>query len=193
MTHSDCLVRVMVYRLLALPRRLLSLLLAVIVVASVGAGSVVLSSPHGTALLSVVMPGHTYALRPEDMHRAARLTTAERQQAVDDCTRRASSWISLTKSFARAEARQTITERACDCIVNQVEDRGSKLQFAVAMEAIANAPWTGGRGISAATAKYKKVARNSGMSDIEFERAMEETRTVMEVAARTCIAHLRGR
>ncbi|HRK19599.1 MAG TPA: hypothetical protein PK970_11630 [Hyphomicrobiaceae bacterium] len=183
----------MVYKLLSIPRRLLSIVIVVMVIASVGAGSVVLSSPHGAALFSVVKPGHTFALRPEDMYRAARLTAAERQLAVDDCTARASSWISLTKSFARAEARQAATERACDCFVNQMEDRSSKLQFAVAMEAIANAPWTGGRGVSSATAKYRKIARNSGMSDVEYERAMVETRTVMDVAARTCIAHLRGR
>lgn len=183
----------MLYNLLALPRRLLSLVLVVLLISVIGAASAVVSSPNGAALFSVIKPGHNFALKPEDFHRAARLTALERQQAVNECVARASSWITLTKSRMRAEAREAATERACDCIVNQVEDRGSKFQFAVAMDAIANAPWSRGRGGIENSTKYRDAAYRSGMTPVDYKRALTETYAVMDAAARTCIDHLRGR
>lgn len=174
--------------LLGLSRQVVFYLTGLAVLSIAVALVIVFRNPTGAAFVSLLNPAKTVELKPTDMFRAARLTADERERAVADCTARASKWMALSN----ASSKYSSAERRCDCFVNQVEDRGSKLQFAVAMDALANFSWDhSARAIERST-KYRAVALKSGMSEIEYQRALTDTVSIVTTSAQTCMRHLTG-
>jgi hypothetical protein len=143
----------------------------------------------------------TLNLSSTDVHGSARLTRNERDAAVALCISKVvhtpiSSGGTIRISGTVSDLRKKRTEEAtpaCDCVINQVEDRSSKLQFLMVMDAIAKANTLFFRRGSPEFSRFWDHAQKAGMNYGEFQAAGRQIERIMASTIDTCSKHLSGR
>lgn len=141
------------------------------------------------------------AMTSRDVHGSARLSADERKAHVDNCIGQKRrlvatfSWIKRINSGGTSKLPDELDRYVppfCECLVNQVEDRGSKMQLLMAMSALEQVgltPWsTQGPDFSA----FRAAAKRHGMSGGAFEHVHTETRQIHASAAKLCVRHVRN-
>jgi hypothetical protein len=119
---------------------------------------------------------------------ALRLTKAERDSHISVC--RGSGVLQLNSrviTAAMIAAARSEVATACDCLVNQIEDRTNKLQFTMIMTAIKEM-----RG-NKSQAQFKgdlpavrQAATESGITASEYRDAFAEVPSIIEAAVEYC-------
>ncbi len=132
------------------------------------------------------------SLSRKDVFGSARLTGSERADGVATCNRRIGEF-----SFAmvRIKRRMNDTEsdrarRFCDCFVNQVEDRSSRMQYAMAMTVLAKGYSIQSPRSFPVFGDYKTAARKHGMSGEDFETMRRELGRSMVQSAEQCVLNM---
>lgn len=131
-------------------------------------------------------------LSRKDVYGSARLTTAQRADGVSTCHRRISGFAFVFSSRGKSQRAELDgpVRRFCDCLVNQVEDRSSAMQYAMAMTVLAKGYAVADYRRFPAFAEYKAAARNHGMSGDEFETMRRELGRSLTQSAEQCVEHM---
>jgi hypothetical protein len=129
----------------------------------------------------------------KDVFGSARLTPAERTDGVATCHRRITglAFVFASRGKSRRADLDQNVRRFCDCFVNQVEDRSSLMQYAMAMTVLAKGYAIRDYRSFPAFADYKSAARSHGMSADDFETMRRELGRSLTHAAEQCVENLR--
>lgn len=135
-----------------------------------------------------------------DVHGSARLTRAERADAERMCVNKVISHGFLRRGNINVQGsvksmKQKLEHEAapvCDCIVNQFEDRSSKMQFVMLMDGLNQANAVSRKFTPANVEKYWDVAQKNGMKRGDFEAAGRMIVTIARSSIVTCEKHLTG-
>lgn len=146
-------------------------------------------------------PSTSFNLTYDDIYGNARLTQSERGAAVDLCiTKAVNAPISggATSINLRGSISTLRKKRAeeigpmCDCVVNQIEDRSSKMQFLMVMDAVAQTNTLFGRRNPPNFRRYWEQAQKLGMSKNGFHETTRQMDLILSSTFKTCVRHLSG-
>ena len=151
---------------------------------------VAVSRYDGTASASPVLSASD--LSRKDVFGSARLSVGERSNGVEICHRRLTE---LSFAFARVKRTKNESEidkarRFCDCFANQVEDRSSRMQYAMAMTVLAKGYAIASPRSFPAFNEYKTAAGKHGMSADEFETMRRELGRSLTQSAEQCAMNM---
>ena len=132
------------------------------------------------------------SLTRKDVFGSARLSAAERANGVEICNRRITefSFATVRLKRTRNESQLDQARRFCDCFANQVEDRSSRMQYAMAMTVLSKGYSIRDHGRFPAFADYKAVARKHGMSGDDFDAMRRELGRSMAQSAEQCVMNM---
>lgn len=128
----------------------------------------------------------------KDVFGSVRLTAAERASGVETCNRRFDVF-SAAQSQARRKQNLGVTEparRFCECFVNQIEDRSSRLQYAMAMTVLDKGYLFSSPNAFGTFQKYKSAAERHGMSADDIETMRRDLGSSMKMAAEQCARNM---
>jgi PBP1b-binding outer membrane lipoprotein LpoB len=114
-----------------------------------------------------------------------RLSKAEREGHIKDCRNsgvlRFNTRVINAAVFAAAREQKA---SACDCIVNQLEDRTNKLQFTMIMAAVKGA--SANKGLQGEHPHVRSAAMQSGISPADYKSAQSDLPAIIMAAAEYC-------
>lgn len=150
--------------------------LAVLAVASCG-----LKACNDAGTLDAVPPGQLFA--------ATSLSAQERKEHIRSLNWRVSVLVNTMLEKGQPKPSPDVIEELCECVVDNLQDRTSLLQFTMAMNAIKNT----GFGAKPDLSSYRKLAISKGMSKVEFEQQAQELARHLVSMAENCMRRLGGR
>ncbi len=134
------------------------------------------------------------SLSRKDVFGSARLTASERASGVEVCNRRITEFSFATVRLKRTKKESELDKarRFCDCFANQVEDRSSRMQYAMAMTVLSKGYSIRDHARFPAFADYKAASRKHGMSGEDFDAMRRELGRSMIQSAEQCALNMMG-
>lgn len=163
--------------------------------------ALILMATGGTALFSSctrdgVAARQAETLTRQDVFGSARLSAAERTRHAAHC---ASNKDKLAAAFGisrrltdearkrRADDIYQFVPAFCECFVNQVEDRGSRMQVLMAMSLVEQAGMLFSQPSYGA---FRRAALKAGMTDEQYDAARAEFQRISVRSAELCANHV---
>lgn len=133
--------------------------------------------------------GALNAIPPGQLFAATNLSAIERKEHIRSLNWRVSVLVSAMYEKGHAKPAPDVIEELCECVVDNLQDRTSLLQFTMAMDAIKNS----GFGAKPDLSSYRKLAISKGMSKAEFEHQARDLARHVASMAENCMRRLGGR
>lgn len=146
-------------------------------------------SNSGTTAVASPSPDN---LTRKDVFGSARLSASERANGIEICNRRITEFSFATVRLKRTKKESDLEKahRFCDCFANQVEDRSSRMQYAMAMTVLSKGYSIRDNARFPAFAEYKAAARKHGMSGDDFETMRRELGRSLVQSAEQCVTNM---
>jgi hypothetical protein len=154
--------------------------------------------PSSTAALSAL--GAQSDLQSFDLAGSARLKGPERDGAIERCSKRSNTLAGPINMRGAGTVNLTSLRASiadfyrpfCDCFVNELEDRSSKMQFKMTMSLLDQAHDITRNGSVPEFANFRMVAAKHGMTSADFERARSQLHPIARASAGVCYSRLTG-
>lgn len=125
----------------------------------------------------------------DQLFSATSLTSAERKQQIRGLNWRLSTLAAASSRNKSRKPFEELIEELCECVVDNLQDRTTRLQFSMAIDAIKN----GGFQAKLDVARYRSVAAARGMSNAEFEQQTKEIYRHLQAVGSLCLSRFAGR
>jgi hypothetical protein len=118
---------------------------------------------------------------------ALRLTKAERDSHIKACRSGVLQLNTRVITSAVIAAARSEIATACDCLVNQIEDRTNKLQFTMIMAAIKEMRGSNSqKRFPGDLPAVRQAATQSGITPVEYRDAFAEVPNIIEAVVEYC-------
>jgi hypothetical protein len=126
-----------------------------------------------------------------DVRGHLRLNQAERDRHIQTCTSNmkidARGGIKIVGSIAEVRRKWDATVKpVCDCLINQYEDRSSKLEFLMLMGDVSRGVIPGTGSPSRDETHYWPIAKQAGFSPVQFQSSRDELKLIGSASVKYC-------
>lgn len=157
-------------------------------VSTLGRTAAVLGLLVGAAALSACGDANALSSMPaSQLFGATNLTAAERQAYIRSLNWRLSVAVQVAGKGSRD--KDEIIAELCECVVDNLQDRTTRLQFSMAIDMIKS----GGFHSRPDFSSYRAVARAKGMDGSDFDQQAKETLRHISAAGHNCLSRFSGR
>jgi hypothetical protein len=140
-----------------------------------------------------------FGLTSANLEAATSLTKAERDQSIATCIARRSKIHKLNVRGGRVDGAQlqrmnqqlaAAFPKFCDCFVNRLEDKTTRLQFAMAMTLIEHGEAGNEAKAAPALSDLKKAALRLGQRTEDYEQSRRDVPALAKASVEGCADHL---